>query len=235
MSVSDLQPSKLGSKEHWDHVYETELANFQEHGDEGEIWFGLQSVEKMVKWALEYVPPSQNASILEVGSGNGTLLFALVEEGYGSSLLCGIDYSADAVNLARAIAKTTDAGDAITFAECDFLTADPPLLPHMQSDQRPDVWDLLLDKGTFDAIALGEKDDDGSSPAARYPARAARLLKPGGSFLITSCNFTEDELRANFETPQTGLVYHSRIQHRTYTFGGKSGSPCSSVAFIKPL
>ncbi|KAJ6508009.1 S-adenosyl-L-methionine-dependent methyltransferase [Mycena vitilis] len=235
MSVSDLQPSKLGSKEHWDNVYETELANFQEHGDEGEIWFGLQSVEKMVKWALEHVPPSQNAAILEVGSGNGTLLFALVEESYDSSLLCGIDYSADAVNLACAIAETTDAGDAITFAECDFLNSDPPLLPHMQSDQQPDVWDLLLDKGTFDAIALGEKEDDGSSPAARYPARAARLLKPGGSFLITSCNFTEDELRANFETPETGLVYHSRIQHRTYTFGGKSGSPCSSVAFIKPL
>ncbi|KAJ6531917.1 S-adenosyl-L-methionine-dependent methyltransferase [Mycena capillaripes] len=235
MSVSDLQPSKLGSKEHWDSVYENELANFQEHGDEGEIWFGFQSVEKMVKWALEHVPPSLNASVLEVGSGNGTLLFALVEEGYDPSFLCGIDYSADAVKLSRAIAETTDAGESITFADCDFLASDPPRLPHMPPGQRSDVWDLLLDKGTFDAIALGEKEDDGKSPAARYPARVARLLKPGASFLITSCNFTEDELRANFETPETGLVYHSRIQHRTYTFGGKSGSPCSSVAFIRPL
>ncbi|KAF7336717.1 Protein-lysine N-methyltransferase EFM4 [Mycena venus] len=235
MSVSDLQPSKLGSKEHWDHVYETELANFQEHGDEGEIWFGVQSVEKMVKWALEHVPPSQNPSILEVGTGNGTLLFALADAGYDSSLLCGIDYSADAVKLARAIAATTEGGDAITFAECDFLTADPPRPPHAPpADQPPDSWDLLLDKGTFDAIALAEKDEDGKSPAARYPARVARLLKPGASFLTTSCNFTEEELRATFETPETGLVYHSRIQHKTFTFGGKSGSPVSSVAFMKP-
>ncbi|KAJ7364149.1 S-adenosyl-L-methionine-dependent methyltransferase [Mycena albidolilacea] len=227
MSVSDLQPSKLGSKEHWDHVYHTELANFQEHGDEGEIWcgrrFGLQSVEKMVKWALQHVPPSQNPSILEVGSGNGTLLFGLADAGYDGSLLCGIDYSPDAVNLARAIGAASDTGATITFAECDFLVADPPR----------NRWNLLLDKGTFDAIALAEKDADGKSPAARYPARVARLLKPGASFLITSCNFTEDELRASFETPETGLVYHSRIQHKTFTFGGKSGSPVSSVAFTR--
>ncbi|KAJ7126873.1 S-adenosyl-L-methionine-dependent methyltransferase [Mycena epipterygia] len=234
MSLSDLQPSKLGRKEHWDQVYQTELTNFQEHGDEGEIWFGVQSVEKMVKWALEHVPPSQNASTLEVGSGNGTLLFALVDAGYDASYLSGIDYSPDAVNLARAIAETTDAGDSITFSECDFLATDPPRLPNMAHEQQPDVWDLLLDKGTFDAIALGDKEDGGKSPASRYPGRVARLLKPGGSFLITSCNFTEDELRTNFETPDTGLLYHSRIQHRTFTFGGKSGSPCSSVAFIKP-
>jgi len=189
----------------------------------------------MVKWALEHVPPSRNASILEVGSGNGTLLFALADADYDPSLLCGIDYSADAVNLARAIATTSDTGDAITFAECDFLTTDPPRLQHMPpTEQPPDIWDLLLDKGTFDAIALAEKDEDGKSPAARYPARVGRLLKPGASFLITSCNFTEDELRASFETPETGLVYHSRIQHKTFTFGGKSGSPVSSVAFIKP-
>ncbi|KAJ7170844.1 S-adenosyl-L-methionine-dependent methyltransferase [Mycena crocata] len=228
--MSDLQPSRLGSKEHWDQVYETELANFQEHGDEGEIWFGVQSVDKMVKWVQEHVPPSWNASMLEIGSGNGTLLFALVEAGYDASRLCGIDYSADAVNLSRAIAD----GTPITFAECDFLAADPPRLPHMPTEEGPDVWDLLLDKGTFDAIALGAKEADGKSPAARYPAHAARLLKPGGSFLITSCNFTEDELRANFETPETGFVYHSRIQHRTFAFGGKSGSTVSTVAFIKP-
>jgi SAM-dependent methyltransferase len=139
----------------------------------------------MVKWALEHVPPTQNASILEVGSGNGTLLFALAEADYDPSLICGIDYSVDAVNLARAIAATTDACDSITFAECDFLTTDPPRLPCMPPEQTPDVWDLILDKGTFDAIALAEKEDDGKSPAARYPARVARLLKPGASFLIT--------------------------------------------------
>lgn len=152
----------------------------------------------MVEWAFSNVPPTQNPSILEVGTGNGTLLFALLTAprsldshpspgtpGYQGSRMCGIDYSAGSVKLARSIAATTDGGDSITFAECDFLTTDPPRLPDMPPDLRPDVWDLLLDKGTFDAIALGETDDGGKSPAARYPGRVARLLKPGGSFLIT--------------------------------------------------
>jgi hypothetical protein len=57
MSVSDLQPSKLGTQTHWDSVYAGELANFHGHGDEGEIWFGLQSVEKMVKFETRFHSP----------------------------------------------------------------------------------------------------------------------------------------------------------------------------------
>ncbi|KAF7316728.1 Methyltranfer-dom domain-containing protein [Mycena chlorophos] len=218
----DLTPSRLGSKEHWDDVYDRELANFEETGDEGEIWFGTQAVDKMVKWALEHVPPSQSPQTLEIGTGNGTLLLALIEAGYDPASLCGIDYSAGAVRLARVVAAADEQNTGITFAECDFLTQDPPQIE----------WDLVLDKGTFDAIALGEKEEDGTSPAARYPSRLARLLKPGAVFLITSCNFTEDELRAAFEG--AGLTYYSRIQHRTMTFGGKTGSSVSSVAFNKP-
>ncbi|KAF7312420.1 Protein-lysine N-methyltransferase EFM4 [Mycena indigotica] len=216
--MDNLNPSKLGTKQHWDDVYETELTNFRDNGDEGEIWFGVQAVDKMVKWALDNAPPSPKT--LEVGSGNGTLLFALAEAGYDPHSLFGIDYSPGAVQLARAIATESNYQD-ITFSECDFLSQDPP-----QTE-----WDLILDKGTFDAIALAEKDADGGSPVAKYPPRVARLLKPGAMFLITSCNFTEDELKTAFQA--AGLVYHSRIQHRTITFGGKSGSQCSSVAFSK--
>ncbi|KAF8150805.1 S-adenosyl-L-methionine-dependent methyltransferase [Crassisporium funariophilum] len=234
-SASDLQPSKLGTKQHWDDVYQEEIVNFEEIGDEGEIWFGIESVKKMGEWALENVPPSTNAAILEIGSGNGTLLFGLLEEGYNPSTLYGIDYSAGAVNLATEIAKTRG-GSEIKFSECDFLTDDPVAPGDVEeSEKRLGVWDLLLDKGTYDAIALGEKDECGRSPAVKYHGRIARLLKPGGHFLITSCNFTEEELKANFATQDTGLKYHSRIQHPTFTFGGKSGSVCSSVAFQKPL
>ena len=33
-----LESSELGRKDHWDRVYACELANLQEHGDEGELW-----------------------------------------------------------------------------------------------------------------------------------------------------------------------------------------------------
>ncbi|KDR78860.1 hypothetical protein GALMADRAFT_38932, partial [Galerina marginata CBS 339.88] len=226
-----LQPSKLGTKEHWDSAYAEELEIFEEIGDEGEVWFGVESVEKMVGWALDNVPPSSEALVLEVGSGNGTLLFGLVDANYDPSRLHGIDYSAGAVKLSTEIAKTRG-GSAITFTECDFLQEDPPS-PQGREDDRTDAWDLLLDKGTYDAIALGEKDEQGNSPAVKYPRRVARLLKPGGLFLVTSCNFTEEELQTSFITGDTGLTYHSRIQYRSFTFGGKRGSICSSVAFRK--
>ncbi len=56
----------------------------------------------MVDWALENVPPSSNPAVLEVGSGNGTLLLSLLEAGYDGSTLYGIDYSEGAIALAQA-------------------------------------------------------------------------------------------------------------------------------------
>jgi SAM-dependent methyltransferase len=133
---------------------------------------------------LKYFPPSTDPSILEIGSGNGNLLFALVEAGYSSSFISGIDYSPDATELANSIARSRGQ-EGITFAVCDLLTDDPPLLRHMSL---LGSWDVVMDKGTLDAIALGPKDEVGQSPAARYSKRIASVLKPGGVFLIT-CAF----------------------------------------------
>ncbi|KAF4571583.1 hypothetical protein EYR36_008923 [Pleurotus pulmonarius] len=228
-STDDLEfkPSKLGTKDHWDKVYETELVNFEEIGDEGEVWFGQDSVEKMVDWALAHVPPSEGKSILEIGSGNGTLLVALAEAGYPASRLCGIDYSSDAVKLSKAVA-TSRGTEGISFAECDFLSEDPP---NLIADDDGDGWGVMMDKGTFDAIALAPPGDNGKPLIEGYPGRVSRLLRPGGYFLITSCNFTEDELRARFITPATGLAYHSSIKYPVFSFGGQRGSSYASVAF----
>ncbi|KAF7773241.1 hypothetical protein Agabi119p4_5408 [Agaricus bisporus var. burnettii] len=232
--TTELQPSKLGTKEHWDKVYSEELTNFEEIGDEGEIWFGEESIEKMVDWCLMHVPSLSNPAVLEVGSGNGALLFALAEAGYSQKLLIGIDYSDDAVKLSTKISATRNATE-IMFSVCDFLREDPSLPSSLEHSNVPSCWDLVLDKGTYDAIALGSKDSSGRSPAGAYPHRLCRLLKPGGLFLITSCNFTEEELKSSFITEETGLQYHSRIQHPTFSFGGRSGSIVSSVAFKKPM
>ncbi|KAM5535943.1 hypothetical protein V8D89_010383 [Ganoderma adspersum] len=254
MSSPDLQPSKLGTKEHWENVYSSELTNFEEIGDEGEVWFGEDSVEKMVDWALENVPSDLSPSILEVGAGNGNLLFALCEAGYNPHKILGVDYSLDAIKLAQAIAKNKSSpqpdevedegegaqpaledADKITFSVCDFLQ-DDVVLPESMAVEAGSVpvWDLVLDKGTFDAIALAEKDVSGRTPSDGYPVRIGRVVKPGGFFLITSCNFTEEELKAKFANNVTRLRYHSRIPWPTFSFGGHSGNVYSSVAFHKP-
>ena len=166
--------------------------------------FGEDSVEKMVVWALDNVPPETSPFILEVGAGNGSLLFALSEAGHDPSKISGVEYGPDAVKLAQAIAHTkanprADEGededeavpalkdaDKITFGVCDFLKDDVVLLEGMVVEEGSvAVWDLELDKGTFDAIALAEKDESGRTPADGYPARIGRVVKPGGFFLIT--------------------------------------------------
>lgn len=192
---------QISSIASWDSVYQEELANFEEIGDEGEIWyviptvqlsqlklfrFGAETVEKMVEWSLENIPPSSNASVLEIGSGNGTLLFGLLDAGYDPDKLSGIDYSPGAVALSTQIAQTRGGSmTRINFSECDFLKNDPPIPENLRLESRIDIWDLILDKGTYDAIALGQKDDQGRSPSINYPGRVARLLKPGGYCLIT--------------------------------------------------
>lgn len=142
-------------------------------------------MEKMVEWVQEHIPSKPVPTILEVGSGNGALLFAIHEAGYSAESICGVDYSEDAVKLARAISSSRGTGaEGVTFEVCDILHEFPRPLGTIETES-PAIWDLVLDKGTFDAIALAEKDDSGKSPADDYPARIAQVVRPGGHFLIT--------------------------------------------------
>ena len=122
----------------------------------------------MVDWSLENIPPFSNSSVLEIRSGNGTLLFGLLDTGYDPTKLSGINYSSGAVALSTKIAHTRG-GSMINFSECDFLKDEPPIPENLRLANRIDIWDLTLDKGTYNAIALGQKDDQGRSPSINYP------------------------------------------------------------------
>lgn len=146
-------------------------------------------MEKMVDWAQDNIAKDPAPTILEVGAGNGALLFALQEAGYQGDRIQGVDYSEGAVKLARAVGATRGEGcEDIVFNACDFLREYPPPLDGSVSEDVAE-WDLVLDKGTFDAIALADKDEQGNAPADGYPPRIGRVVKPGGYFLIvcTSC------------------------------------------------
>ncbi|KZP00619.1 S-adenosyl-L-methionine-dependent methyltransferase [Calocera viscosa TUFC12733] len=214
----------------WDEVYQREIGTFQEIADEGEVWFGEDVLEKMVEWALENAPPAPTAPyVLDIGTGNGVTLFGLAEAGYPPDRLCGVDYSDRSVELAQAIAEHREVPE-ITFKQCDILFNVPTPLESMGDDEG---WDLILDKGTFDAVSLGQYEEL-EEPASRlYPVKVGALLKEGGLLLITSCNFTEHEIRNLFETTASGLQFHSRVNHRSFSFGGQTGTVVSTTAFVK--
>ncbi|KAJ1853906.1 Protein-lysine N-methyltransferase efm4 [Coemansia sp. RSA 1822] len=216
-----FEASRLGRKDHWDTVYDRELRNYETTGDIGEIWFGSSAATKMVSWVARTTQPT--ARILDVGCGNGHLLLELASRGYTN--LTGTDYSAQAVRLAHEIALSSF--HDITYAEQDFL--DPEQVARVAGSKG---FDVVLDKGTYDAICLMPMEDGSVDQKAIdvYPESVARSLAQDGVFLITSCNWTEDELVARFKDH---LVLFDRVKHATFAFGGAVGQTVVTVAFKK--
>ncbi|GHJ86912.1 hypothetical protein NliqN6_3314 [Naganishia liquefaciens] len=339
----ELPPSKLGTKEYWDKVYEREVGVFEDTGDEGEVWFGERAMQKMRDWVYANCEPEQEQRsgeaitkrrirVMECGCGNATLLLSLLtpptNNEYGDqdaedesqtsaakprflpTQLTGIDYSEASIKLAQGVAErrrdmwkrrverakkaargddepTHDeasessedeeddydsedeealspatlqlddplltqlplflAGDLLTFRSIrDLYASLPGSSPHKTRQDINEPWDLVLDKGTFDALALSQETipiprvkQDGSEvteqrlPSAVYPEKVAQLVRKGGFFLITSCNFTEQEIKSRFGKPELGFEFHSRVSHPSFSFGGQTGSSVCTVAFRK--
>ncbi|EYB82676.1 hypothetical protein Y032_0353g3286, partial [Ancylostoma ceylanicum] len=95
----------------WDSRYEVELQNFEECGDEGEIWFGRSAEKRIIDFATSNIPTSAN--ILDLGCGNGSVLRRLRSRGY--SRLTGVDYCPAAIELARRASEDENHKATITF------------------------------------------------------------------------------------------------------------------------
>ncbi|BGP25774.1 Protein-lysine N-methyltransferase efm4 [Rhodotorula toruloides] len=232
--LADLPPSKLGTRDHWNEVYEREVKMFKEIGDEGEVWFGEDSAQDMVDWAEEHFP-LHDGRILDVGTGNGQLLFAFSSAGYTS--LTGLDYSPLSIELANNIltARTSANDNDLASPPPRFFTAD--ILNVAEGKEVEGVtgerWDLITDKGTYDAVCLSDEVRSGKGLRELYVNSVAKLLPKGGLFLITSCNWTQAELEKAFVSESTGLVVHSNIPRASFEFGGSTGSSITTVAFEK--
>ncbi|XP_070492803.1 uncharacterized protein [Chironomus tepperi] len=180
--TSHLNPSKLGTKEYWDTAYETEIKNYTDNGDIGEIWFDESSQTRIIKWLKKHNIPKES-SIIDLGTGNGAMLLELFDEDFKN--LTGCDYSENSVELARQIAKDKDC-DCIKYEVIDLLSDKVASLG---------TFKICHDKGTFDAIGLME---DSAVKKKIYAENVSNLLEDNGLFIITSCNFCEEELVKNF-------------------------------------
>jgi SAM-dependent methyltransferase len=259
----------------WDALYAREIANnLSDPSDVGTIWFDDSGAEDKVVAFLKNTPlPGLNpatASFLDSGTGNGHLLFRLREETEGDSAdsdeedeegtrdrerifkgpMLGTDYSTKSIEFARRIAQHKEFGPDSTypvhFTEWDILNSSPSELltgPNTQG------FDVILDKGTFDAISLSQETDEaGRRVCEGYKERIWPLMMNGGRLLITSCNWTEEELRGWFEDRDAtaafkagregegerwGLAFERDIEYRSFSFGGHKGQTVASCCFKK--
>ncbi|QKX56580.1 uncharacterized protein TRUGW13939_03685 [Talaromyces rugulosus] len=250
--------------------------------------------------------PPPPPSILDLGTGNGSMLAMLRKRGGFTGEMVGVDYSAQSVQLARelqrlklhsayesddddeeeseeeeeeeeehedvVVASNTGSAEAIPvdkqdirFEEWDIL--DPAnedalgLLPPSSTEEEEEEekqripwfpyrqagFDIVLDKGTFDAVSLSDETTDNAAEQVtkagktvqprichKYPRVAARLVRPDGFLVVTSCNWTEEELVQWF-TATGELSVWGRVEYPRFRFGGHEGQGVCTVCFRRGL
>ena len=184
---------------------------------------------------------SSPPSVLDVGTGNGSSLCSLRLEGGYTGPMVGLDYSEQSIALARRLKKqfvaagpSAEAAQDLTFEVFDVIGGDHTTTPWWPSANGG--FDLVLDKGTFDAISLSSETHNDRRIGEIYPQKVAELVRPGGFFLITSCNWTEEEVIRWFtrgaDMEGTFEVYH-KIKYPSFSFGGQKGQGVASICFRK--
>ncbi len=217
---TELNSSQLGTQEYWKEAYERELQGFSENGDIGEVWFGFDSMERVIHWIENCDSVTHESSILDIGCGNGVMLTELAKLGYQN--LTGIDYVQKAIDLARCISQKEGSDEQIRFEVTDIL--EDPMDSYSFHKH-----DVCLDKGTYDAISLSPESP--KEKRLRYQRNVYKLMTNGGLFIITSCNWTEAELTAHFEAESFRLL--EKIPSPSFQFGGQVGNRETSVIFTK--
>jgi len=170
------------------------------------------------------------------------MLFQLRLSGSFTGPMLGVDYSPQSIELARNLAQqyhTTHGQECadIAFEVMDLIRDSPSDQPWWP--QTLNGFDLVLDKGTFDAIALSSDTIATPNGTAQricelYPAKAALLVNVGGYLLVTSCNWTEDEVVRWFtasEGLQGKLEVWGKVKYPKFKFGGQEGQGVASICF----
>ncbi|KAK5076975.1 Protein-lysine N-methyltransferase efm4 [Lithohypha guttulata] len=253
-----LRPSELGDKDYWDTTYQNELDNgIGQDGDRDitalDSWFAeIDAPIKVLEFLTnEDFPLSPNnteriiesPTVLDLGTGNGSSLFELKLEGEYDGAMFGVDYSGQSLDLAKQLwnkhlhqqeeAEKQQQG-TISFEQMDILKDVPEDKPWWPKAG----FDLVLDKGTFDAISLSAETVELEGAMVRvveaYPGKVAPMVKPGGFLIITSVNWTENEVVRWF-TESVGtqgvLEEFGRVKYPVYEFGGRKGQGVASVCF----
>jgi len=217
----DLNPSNLGTREHWEETYSTELQNYEESNgvDVGEIWFGFESERRITNW-ITRKGLAKNTAIVDIGCGNGSMLLNLHKLGFTN--LFGIDFCQPAVDLASKVAEDKGA------TSVHYIVADITATEETHKEC-PDLFhrtfDICIDKGTYDAICLSPENS--KEKRLSYVQNLRKILVRNGFFIITSCNWTKDELVAQFK----GLDLMDELPTPTMQFGGRAGRTVTALVF----
>ncbi|KAJ5834651.1 hypothetical protein N7447_000677 [Penicillium robsamsonii] len=294
--ISHEAPSKdpnTNVKDQDDDDAASTTSSLNEEDDPGTSWFSEHNAPQKVLHFLTrksfplsprnttHKKGSRQPSVLDLGTGNGSMLALLRKRGGYTGRLVGVDYSRQSVELARELQRVrghsayrsdsededesddeedvkgeveAEAGSndlpeeerSIEFEEWDILgskalLSETGLEVSPSSSEEALPWfpyqdggfDIVLDKGTFDAVSLAD-DAKTTRVCERYPDIARRLVRRDGFLIITTCNWTEEELVYWFTGGRTSgdrLAVWGRVEYPRFRFGGHEGQGVCTVCF----
>jgi release factor glutamine methyltransferase len=155
--------------------------------------------ETVVELALSLIDRAAPLRIVDLGTGSGAILLALLSE-LPQARGIGIDIAADALDVARTNAERLALADRAGFAVCDFSTAEGAFdlmvsnPPYVASG---DIAHLAPDVREHDPRHALDGGPDGLAAYRAIATVAPRLLVPGGHLVV--------EIGAGQQEAVTGL------------------------------
>ena len=161
--------------------------------------------ETVVESALDFVVRGglrmEKLRILDIGTGSGALLLALLGE-LPNATGTGTDISAAALEVARGNAIRNGLAARSSFVECniaagvqgpfDLIVSNPPYIP------RGDIAALAPEVRDYDPALALDGGADGLDGYRAIAAEARRLLAPGGNLIVELGVGQEPAVRALF-------------------------------------
>ena len=167
--------------------------------------------ETVVEGALDFVMRSglrlEKLRVLDIGTGSGALLLALLHE-LKNAVGTGTDLSSAALNVARANAARCRLDSRCTFVVCDTATgvegpfdlvvSNPPYIA------REEIAMLAPEVRDFDPEVALDGGRDGLDAYRSIAADAKRILAPGGRLFVELGEGQDEPVRALFT--KAGLI-----------------------------
>ena len=191
----------FGRKEFWDQILELSPA----------VLVPRPETETVVEEALDAVARDgtkmEKLRILDIGTGSGALLLALLGE-LPNAIGLGTDTSAAALAVARGNAERNGLAARCTFVACDIakgvegpfdlIVSNPPYIPHGEIARlAPEVRD-------YDPVLALDGGKDGLDAYRAIAVQVPRLLTPGGLLIVELGDGQQEAVRALFT--KTGLA-----------------------------
>jgi release factor glutamine methyltransferase len=161
--------------------------------------------ETVVEAALDFVMRSglrlEKLRVLDIGTGSGALLLALLNE-LTNAVGTGTDVSSAALNVARANAARCRLDSRCTFVACDIATglegpfdlvvSNPPYITH------DEIVTLAPEVRDYDPQVALDGGRDGLDAYRSIAGDAKRILAPGGRLFVELGAGQDDPVRALF-------------------------------------